>query len=348
MKSEGRQHDRERRAQLVMNEELTVSTDSLYDRPIPKELEVVVGEYISWNARQLASEQKKATVTEPLYQYTGWGGLCGIIESQSVWFTDYRHLNDPSELSHGVEVAHEVLATVAQGADPRVGLFMQMIGDLLVPRNFVGSLDFFTASFTAQRDDLGQWRAYGDNGRGFALGFAPKMFEVVDGSGLEANEMSFLGPVLYDKQAIFTRHKAAIDAAASIFLVACEAHAELMADKSVGLPFMRRLANELIASPLIWNCITSKHIAYEHEREVRLILMGQTSNLSPFVKTRMRGSKSVPYVTHPFRVREPGAIHEIVVGPSAAADAEDRIRGMLASHGLPTAVVTRSKIPYRG
>jgi Protein of unknown function (DUF2971) len=82
-----------------------------------------------------------------------------------------------------------------------------MIGDLLVPRNFVGNLDFFTASFTAERDDLGQWRAYADNGRGFALGFAPKMFEVVDGAGLEPNEMSFVGPVLYDRQAIFARHR---------------------------------------------------------------------------------------------------------------------------------------------
>lgn len=64
-----------------------MSTDSLYDTPIPKELEAAVDEYRRWNARHLASEQKSATVTVPLYQYTGWDGLCGIIESQSVWFT---------------------------------------------------------------------------------------------------------------------------------------------------------------------------------------------------------------------------------------------------------------------
>lgn len=127
----------------------------------------------------------------------GW-----IIESESVWFTDYRHLNDPSELSHGVEVAHDVLTALAERADKRVGLFLQMIGDLLVPKNFVGNLDFYTASFTERRDDLGQWRAYGDNGHGFALGFAPKMFEVVDGGGLQPNEMSFVGPVLYDREKI--------------------------------------------------------------------------------------------------------------------------------------------------
>ena len=72
-------------------------------------------EYVRWNARHLAAEQAQSTITVPLYQYTGWSGLCGIIESQSVWFTDYRHLNDPSELSHGVEVAHDVLTALAQG-----------------------------------------------------------------------------------------------------------------------------------------------------------------------------------------------------------------------------------------
>jgi hypothetical protein len=224
-----------------------------------------------------------------------------------------------------------------------------MIADLMVPENFDSGLAFFIASFSTRRDDLGQWRAYGDNGRGFALGFAPKMFKVVDGTGLAANEMSFVGPVLYDRQAIVARHKAAIVAAASIFLAAAESHAGLMTDKSVGMSFMRRMADELIASPLIFNCITSKHIGYEHEREVRLVLMGQTCNLSPYVETRLRGSEIVPHIAHPFRIREIGAIHEIVVGPAAGADAEEQVRHMLKSHGLAPGVrVTRSEIPYRG
>jgi hypothetical protein len=161
--------------------------------------------------------------------------------------------------------------------------------------------------------------------------------------------MSFVGPVLYDREKILARHRRAIDAAASIFLAAAQTHAGLMAGRRVGIPFMRRMADELIASPLIWNCITSKHFSYEVEREVRLVLMGQTCNLSPYVATRLRGSETVPYVAHPFRIRETGAIHEIVVGPAAAADAEEQVERMLRSHGLAAGVcITRSKIPYRG
>jgi hypothetical protein len=327
---------------------LTKNLDRLDDGPIPDALERAVAEYIRWCAQHIETEQEKSQIVTPLYQYTGWDGLCGIIKNQSVWFTDYQHLNDPSELSHGVEVAHEVIDALARGADRRVGLFFEMVRDLLMPKNFVGSLDFFTASFTTQRDDLGQWRAYAENGQGFALGLAPRMFEVVDGVALPANELSFVGQVLYDRQVIFARHENAIAAAASIFLRAVQAHADLLADKRVGIPLMRRMANELIASPLIWNCITSKHIGYANEHEVRLILMNQTGNLAPYVEIRHRGSEIVPYIAHPFRVRETGAIHEIVVGPAADANAENRVRKMLRSHGLPTVRVTRSTIPYRG
>lgn len=325
-----------------------MSIDGFSSNPLPEELNAAIREYRGKDARQLASAQEKFAVTKPLYQYTGWDGLAGIIESQSLWFTDYRHLNDPSELSYGVKIAHEVLAAAARHSDPRVFLFLQMIGDLLVPENFVNYLDFFTASFTTQRDDLSQWRAYGDNGKGFALGFAPMMFRVTDQVNLRPDEMSFVGPVLYDRQAIFMRHQAAIDTAASIFLAACEAYPQFMADRTVGLPFMRELANELIASPLVWNCITSKHVGYEHECEIWLLLLGQSSNLSPYRRVRMRGSESVPYVAHAFDTREPGAIHEIVIGPAAAADAEDKVLDLLAAYDLQSVFVTRSGIPYRG
>lgn len=48
-----------------------VSIDSLYDAPIPEELERAVREFRAWDVQQLALEQEKSTVTDPLYQYTG-------------------------------------------------------------------------------------------------------------------------------------------------------------------------------------------------------------------------------------------------------------------------------------
>jgi len=108
----------------------TKNLNQLDDGPLPEALENAVDEYIPWNARHIEAEQARSTITAPLYQYTDWTGLCGIIESQSVWITNYRHLNDPSEFSDGVEVAHEVMDALKSGADDRVRLLLGMVRDL--------------------------------------------------------------------------------------------------------------------------------------------------------------------------------------------------------------------------
>ena len=186
---------------------------ALIEGPIPAELQPAVDEYCRWQLEHVQAEQDRVHVTAPLFHYTSLNALRGIVETESVWCTGYRHMNDPSELSHGVEVVHDVLNELATGADGRVRLFCEAVGDLLVPRNFTGHLDFYTGSFTAQRDDAGQWKKYRDNGRGVAVGFSASMFSIVDAAGLQPNELSFVGPVLYDRAAIFVRHDAAIRAA---------------------------------------------------------------------------------------------------------------------------------------
>jgi hypothetical protein len=211
-------------------------------------------------------------------------------------------------------------------------------------RNFDGNLNFYTASFTAQRDDPGQWERYGDHGRGVAIGFSPSMFGIIDATGLQPHEMSFVGPVLYDWAAIFARHEVAIRAAAASFLIAAEQHPYVMADIANGLPFMDRLAKELIASPLIWNCITSKeHSPWASEREIRLIVMGQTENLASYVRYRQRETERVPYIAHPFRVRAPGAVHEIVIGPDAGDEAEAEVARMVREFSVGGVRIARSR-----
>ena len=107
-------------------------------------------------------------------------------------------------------------------------------------------------------------------------------------------------------------------------------------------------ARAIIASPLIWNSLTSKHPAYEHEREVRLIILGLRNKLMPYITTRLRGSEIVPYIVHHSPIREPHNIVEIVVGPAALADTERSVRTMLDSFGVDLSIeISRSDIPYR-
>jgi hypothetical protein len=313
---------------------------------LPPVLQEAIEKFTAWAEQHLKIEQDATTITEPLYHYTNGRGLKGILESGCVWFTDYRHLNDPSELTHGIEMAHSVAQRLATGADGRVRLFLEDFADLFRHDNFTNTLEFFIASFSRARDDLDQWRAYADNGRGFAVGFAPRMFRIVE--PLPDRLPEFVGPVRYEIDEVCARHGAALEEAVAIFLGAVNANADLVRDKTVGIPFMDQFVREVIAQPLIWNCLTSKHPAYKHEQEIRLIILGTPARLAPHVVTRLRGSEIVPYIAHPMPLREPHNIVEIVAGPAAPIDAERTVRTLLNSLGVdPNVEVGRSDIPYR-
>jgi hypothetical protein len=95
-------------------------------------------------------------------------------------------------------------------------------------------------------------------------------------------------------------------------------------------------------------CRTPTPAAYEHESEVRLIVLGQREKLLPYIKTRLRGSEIVPHIEHQMPLRERHSIVEIVVGPAAPADAERTVRTVLSSLGADASLpVQRSEIPYR-
>ena len=105
-----------------------------------------------------------------------------------MWFTDYRHMNDPSELIHGMELVRDFTRRLEPGVDGRIGLWLQTLADMLSERDFSDIFDFFIGSFSRERDDLGQWRSYADNGRGYAIGFAQKLFRITNKADRHENQ----------------------------------------------------------------------------------------------------------------------------------------------------------------
>jgi hypothetical protein len=304
----------------------------------PPALRAAIEEFERWSDDHLSAEQKNSTITEPLYHYTDGRGLKGIIESQTIWFTDYRHLNDPSELSYGIEKARDLMHQAATGADVYGRAFLECLSDMLSLTKFP-RLEFFIASFSRERNELGQWRAYADNGLGYALGIQASVLDDLEG---------FVSPVFYCPTKILNRHSLAIDKALAIFQNAVGADPLLMGDADLFDQFIQTYCRAILASVLIWNCLTSKHKAYDREQEVRLIIMGHRDKLTPRIKTRLRGSEIVPYIAQPLALRGPEAIFEIVTGPAAGADAERTIRTMLRSFSADDRVpIEPSGIPYR-
>jgi len=327
---------------------VTMSADRRNWKPLAPVLKDAVAAFTQWSDSYLRAAETRNQVTAPLYHYTDAAGLEGIVKNQQLWFTSYTHLNDPSEITYGMRIAKELLSEIGQASDPRIGMFCNMVNDLFTHENMRGAFGFFIASFSMESDDLGQWRAYGDNGRGFALGLAPYLFAVEDKPYRSPHENIFVAPVVYGRQAAREHHTPAIEQAVRVVGDIIEHAPDLMADSNVGMPFFDEMGKMLIASQLIFNSLTIKHEAYQHEREVRLIIIGEHKKLMPYVSTRSRSGDIVPFIKSDMPIQAERSIAEIVVGPAASVGAVDGVCALLTRfNDAPESFVRRSSIPYR-
>jgi hypothetical protein len=312
------------------------------DDMLPDGLTRAVNEFKDWSQQHLQEYQKVAKITTSLYHYTNGAGLRGIIESQKIWLTSYRHLNDPSELIHGFHMVHRLLRKIGDGArDGLVKTFCQMVIDEFQHKEIFNDIfGFYIASFSRNSNDLAQWRSYADNGRGFALGLAPHLIQKV--STPNAKPPGYIVvPVLYDELAAQQWYRSAVETAIGLIQ-------NNPPPPNFEIPFLRRLTLDLIVRHLILACVAVKHQAYSHEQEVRLVVAAGRDDQKGYVKTRIRGSEIVPYIEGDMPLREKDGIIEIVIGPAANTTAKDAVQILLQSSGVePNDRIKYSGIPYR-
>ena len=105
-----------------------------------------------------------------LYHYTDQPGLLGITHSWHIWATKIQYLNDMSEFSLALSMAKQYLEEAA--AMKRYARHKWYVGMLLRSVESIERINIFVASFSENRDSLSQWRAYGGENSGFAIGLA--------------------------------------------------------------------------------------------------------------------------------------------------------------------------------
>lgn len=274
-----------------------------------------------------------------VYHYTNAAGLKGILESGTIWLSDIFSLNDPSELGHGFSQAVAILNAMAASGPPESKLFAEQFEAFLTQGGIQAAAHFFAGSFSANGDDLGQWRAYADNGRGYALEFNTQALEdgytKKDGLSLP-NNSTF--PVTYDDARLGAIYRALIEAAFP--LISAPRGRNL--GSAVIIAYMRELS-VLTAMHALRAALFFKHEAYRNEQEYRFLQLFR-ANAEPAVSTRGH----VKYRKYDWRSAAPVALTRVVVGP--AADKERAIqfaRDCSASAHVGQVDVVVSKIPYR-
>ncbi len=144
-----------------------------------EEKEHVQSGYSARIRHQLESELIGPGLDPPrvIFHYTTAEGIKGIIETDSIWATNYRYVNDLAEFTYANSLLRDELSARLQSESPLLrAVFEQMLAD---PDTLLGPVDMFLACFCDQGDLLSQWRAYGSRGGGYALGLSATQEDLV-------------------------------------------------------------------------------------------------------------------------------------------------------------------------
>jgi hypothetical protein len=279
-----------------------------------------------------------------LYHYTNDVGLRGILETGQLWLTDIFDLNDPSELSHGFSHAIKAMNAMASEGRPESRIFAKNFAAFAEQGAIEKAAHYFLSSFSSRGDDLGQWRAYADNGRGYALGFDAEVLE--DGFTKKygapiPNNMTF--HVTYEDAKVAEIHHRIIE---KMFELLSLPRGRGLQTKTINV-YMAEL-QMLLTLHTLRAALFFKHEAYENEREYRFMQIHRADSPPPEVKVRARPYSLVKYREFDWKAVASGALKQIVVGPAADYEkASQFARDCLRLFHARGVGITRSRIPYR-
>src|SRR6478752_1774704 len=268
----------------------------------------------------------------PLYHYTSQSGLLGILNSQVLFATDARFLNDSEELRYVDGVLSGIGAELAVRTAFGESLKARLAAGELRTRNHGGA---FVASFSEQADLLSQWRAYADDGSGYVVGLPDHSHLFVAGDEEREPWPAPLLKVEYDPVKQRALLGAPIRALVALIEDYCSAGAR--SDEEQAGWLQEAIGSiALIAAHL---APAIKHPGFAEEREWRAVVRFHES-MYPGYPLHFRPSRYglAPYIHLTSTFTDDGAprleLGEVVVGPKL--DREIGVRSamyLLRHHG---------------
>lgn len=305
-----------------------------------------INNYVAYIANELTKIRRPPP--SDLWHYTTGEGLIGILRSGTLWSTQISCLNDATEVRHAAGLLHRALedfAALKQPSPAEQALYRAT--DEWLSSSESARSEWFVACFSAEGDDLSQWRSYGGGEGGYAIGFGGSSLYNWQPLNL------FLQPVLYgDSLAL--------------------ALVQRIAQKTVEF-FQHGLNTRGDVDPYTWACsfLTGwsgctafvspvlKHPAFRSEQEWRLIrsLRSEDRVELQFRQRSQMLSRHLPLppplpssAPHPFGgARATLPITAIRIGPSRhSAVSAEGVRALLeACHYSPLVKVEVSTVPFQ-
>jgi len=278
---------------------------------------------------------------EIIYHYTGIESLRGILESQSLWATDFHFLNDCRELFIFRDLLRNELLSRADAITKAIvyGVLDGIYG-MLENMNDPLALQIYISSFSTVRDLLSQWRGYGQ----YAIGFDYKKLDALRTKEFhqykKVVKFSFFDDVVYG---VVNRIPQELEKDVDEILNILRQYS----------PYEEKKRRQCTEKFLRCMC-RFKHEGFLEENEYRLVFFCLRSELNKprakEIKYRNVCGTLVPYIVlfaqNDEEVRLP--IKEIIIGPSRDTDLRIRSVEEFLEKLEIEAKVSESGIPYRG
>jgi hypothetical protein len=290
-----------------------------------------------------------------IYHYCDANALLSILHNKKLRFTHAAYLNDTLEIRHGVTICKQLLEERLKhnDSDPVLTNTVEYLEN-------AERWQYYVCCFSESKDKLSQWRAYANDGDGFAIGFNTRDFRVGTDGPFEGrfNKVEYSSEAIAEKanklldEYCATAHVFQPDSTPELRKFAFEnsaAHVgNILIDESVFIKDAGFLEEQE------WRAVRSYKLE-DTETERALVDEGDPGDMirifqdlqKEFLDRRLVRSGRyglTPYIEVEFR---PESIREIVCGPRTSPKLTETSLSILKKKYGLTFEVSRSAATYR-
>ena len=267
-----------------------------------------------------------------LFHYTTPDGLMGVVQTNKLWATNTRYLNDFTEVRYTYNLLREMTGKISRQASPFIQDFLN---------RFIEELGFYDVIFDAYvfclseaGDQLSQWREYASRGIGYSIGFR--------GAGLKRSFGHRVGmkllKVIYDKsKQMQIVERIIIDTCS--FLENIENKYSKRTNENI------MDCCDLLMAALIPYTVQFKHEVFFEEQEWRIVYI-PFHDITDKILFRSANKMIVPYIE--FGMQEKLPINSVYQGPQAELEITRKsLQSLFSKYQYSNISIRNSRAPIR-
>lgn len=269
-----------------------------------------------------------------LFHYTDVNGLLGIFDKNQLWATHTLYLNDATERSYTYKLVEEIYCSLIgqTKTNDKYRDFLHRISyNTMRPKP---NPDVYVVCFCEDDDLLSQWRGYGNNGAGYAI-------------GIDAKRLVHLEDTFVIRKVVYSLkdQKKILNEILQVVRDSLKKLTDFL-DNDDAEPLIENHA-KIFENEVEKYASFFKHKAFKAEKEWRLIYSPKEDAHSNQIKFRSGRFGITPYKEIDMPDNEKLPIVSVRVGPTAQPELGIKALYMMADNIYPGFEALKSGVPLQ-